>query len=381
MDRNNRTPYFQHLNASVEYELASNIALQIAYVGTRGTRLFRQLAINQAHIASTNHPIVNPVTGEVLTVNTNENAPLRAPFQGTDTSFFNLNQTNGQSTYHSLQATLTRRLSHGLEFQALYTYSKSIDNASQAGGGAASDGSVDTSSGLDTSNVWGNQLDNHGNRGVSDFDRTHRLVLTSVWDLPLSSFSGRSAALRTLLSNWELSGLVIAMSGLPIDIFDPAAGSLYGLTGARPNWAPGATRNTATSNIPSGYYFNPFAFAVPTVQPGQPIPSAHDPAAIAPEGGTDIGNLGRNVLRGPSQSNVDVSILKRLPLSESKAIELRADFFNLLNHANRSNPISDISVAGSVGPTGRILGPGDFGRSLSFDSSPRIIQLSLSFNF
>jgi hypothetical protein len=126
---------------------------------------------------------------------------------------------------------------------------------------------------------------------------------------------------------------------------------------------------------------NPFAFSLPTVQPGQPIPSADDRTAIAPDGGTDIGNLGRNVLRGPSQSNADVSILKRIPLSESKNIALRADFFNALNQASRSNPISDISVAESVDPTGRILSPGDFGRTLSFDSSPRIIQLSLTFNF
>jgi hypothetical protein len=379
MDRNNRTPYFQHFNASVEYELARNTAFQFAYVGTRGIRLFRTVAINQAQIASTSHSIVNAVTGETITVNTDDDAPLRAPFQGTGTSFFSLNQTNGQSTYHSLQATVKHRLSHGFDLQASYTFSKSIDNASNAGGGAFSDGSLDTSSGLDTGNVWGNQFDGRANRGVSDFDRPHRLALNYVWDLPKLSLV--NSPLRALLSNWQLSGLVIAMSGLPVDIFDPAAGSLYGLTGARPNWAPSANRRTATRNIPPGYYFNPLAFTVPTVQAGAQIPSASDPTAIAPDGGTDIGNLGRNVLRGPSQSNVDFSILKRLSLSESKNIELRADFFNVLNHASRSNPISDISVAESVDPTGRILIPGDFGRILSFDSSPRIVQLSLSFNF
>jgi len=381
MDRSNRTPYFQHFNASVEYELARNTAFQIAYVGTRGIRLFRQLAINQARIASTSHPIVNAVTGETIAVNTDENAPLRAPFQGVETFFFSLNQTNGQSTYHSLQATITRRLSHGLGFQASYTFSKSIDDASNAGGGTFADGSLDTSSGLDTSNVWGNQLDGHGNRGVSDFDRTHRFVLSYVWDLPRPSFAGSSTAAHFLLSNWQLSGVVIAMSGLPVDIFDPAAGSLYGLGGARPNWAPGATHETAASNIPPGYYFNPFAFVFSTVQPGQPIPSAHDPTAIAPNGGTDIGNVGRNILRGPLQSNVDLSVLKQFPLSESKSIEFRADFFNVLNHASRSNPISDISVAESVDSAGRILSPGDFGRVLGFDSSPRIIQFALKFSF
>ena len=171
------------------------------------------------------------------------------------------------------------------------------------------------------------------------------------------------------------------MSGLPVDIFDPTAGSLYGQAGGRPNWAPGALRKMATTNIPPGYYFNPFAFSVSTVQPGQPIPSAHDPTAIAPTGGTDFGNLGRNVLRGPIQSNVDLSFGKRFLINEAKAFLFRADFFNVLNHASRSNPISDISVAEQVDASGRLLRPGDFGRILSFDSSPRIVQLSVSFNF
>ena len=380
-DRNNRTPYFQHFNASVEYELARNTALQIAYVGTRGVRLFRQLAINQARIASTNNPIVNTVTGEIITTNTDGNAPLRAPLQGTETSFFALNQTSAGSTYHSLQVTLNHRLSRGLEFQASYTFSKSIDNASNAGGGAFSDGSLDNSSGLDTGNVWGNQFGGRANRGLSDFDRTHRFVLSYVWDLPKPSFARSPRVARALFFNWQLSGVVIAMSGLPVDILDPTAGSLYGLTGARPNWAPGASHATATTNVPPGYYFNPFAFALPAVEANQPIPSAQDPTALAPEGGNDIGNLGRNVLRGPSQSNIDFSIAKRFPVSESSNIEVRADFFNVLNHANRSNPISDITVAQTFDSSGRILSPADFGRSLSFDSSPRIIQLSLKFNF
>jgi hypothetical protein len=180
----------------------------------------------------------------------------------------------------------------------------------------------------------------------------------------------------------EFSGIFTAMSGLPIDIFDPAGGSLYGLLGARPNWAPGGNRQTATTNIPSGYYFNPFAFTSTIVLPGQAIPSAHDPTALTPDGGTDVGNVGRNVLRGPGQSNFDFSVLKRVPLHEARSMEFRADFFNVLNHANRDNPVSDISTVLATDPTsGRILIPGDFGRVLGYSSSPRIIQLALKLNF
>src|SRR5262249_36249957 len=154
------TPYVQQFNASVEYELNPDTLFQLAYVGTRGLRLFRQVAINQARIASVDSPITNQVTGEVITANANGNALLRAPMQGVDTAFFNLNQSNAQSTYHSLQATVNHRLSHGLEFQTSYTFSKSID-----------DGSVP---GLDTSAIVGNQIGERNNRGLSDFDRTHR---------------------------------------------------------------------------------------------------------------------------------------------------------------------------------------------------------------
>jgi Carboxypeptidase regulatory-like domain len=380
MDRNNRTPYIQQFNAAVESALTRNSVLQVAYVGTHSLRLFRQLAVNQARIASTNHPIVNAVTGESITTNTDDNAALRAPFQGVETSAFSLNQTSGQSNYNSMQAALNHRMSHGFDFQVSYTFSKSIDDASNAGGGAFSDGSIDTTSGLDTGSLWGNQFAGRANRGISDFDRTHRLVLNGVWELPNSKFANNSAA-RTLLSRWQVSGFVVAMSGLPVDIFDPAAGSLYGQAGGRPNWAPGAVRKTATRNIPLGYYFNPFAFSLSTVQPGQPIPSAHDPTAIAPAGGTDFGNIGRNVLRGPLQSNSDFSVGKCFVINEAKAFLFRADFFNAFNHASRSNPIGDISVAEQVDAGGRILSPGDFGRVLGFDSSPRIVQLSLSFSF
>src|SRR5262249_19798097 len=104
------------------------------------------------------------------------------------------------------------------------------------------------------------------------------------------------------------------------------------------------------------------------VQARQPIPSANDPTALAGDLETDIGNIGRNILRGPSQSNFDLSLGKRFSLSESKEIDFRADFFNVLNHANRNNPDSNIASP-------------NFGRALNFSSSPRIVQLGLKISF
>jgi hypothetical protein len=381
-DRNNRNPYFQQFNVSVQYQIQPETVLQAAYVGSRGLRLYRQVNINQARIASLDHPITNAVTGAVITSNSNENASLRAPLQGVDPGMFSLNESSGQSTYHSLQASLTRRFSRGLQFAAAYTFSKSMDNTSAAGGGAGSNGTLDTGNGIDTSGVVGNQVDPRANRGLSDFDRTHRFTLNFVWGLPAPKGWSDSRASRILLTEWQLSGFLVAMSGLPIDLYDPAGGTLYGsIFGARPNWVPNANRATRTKNPPAGYYFNPYAFAEAMVQPGAVIPSAHDPSAIAADFGTDYGNVGRNILRGPSQSNVDLSVMKRFSFHESKNLEFRVDFFNALNHANKSNPVSDISAANLDPSTGRIIDPQNFGRILGSDSSPRILQLSLKFNF
>src|SRR5215470_17152915 len=220
VDRNNHNPYYQHFNAGVQYELMRDTVVQAAYAGSRGLRLLRSLPVNQARIASQRHPIVNPVTGEIFTTNTFQDAALRAPFQGVDTGAFSLNQSSAQSTYHSLQATLNRRMSRGLQVSMSYTFSKSIDDTSNPGGGANLDGTQDRGGGVDTGNLWGNILDPHANRGLSDFDRTHVLAFTYVWNVPDFAFSRNHPLGRGIFSNWQISGSVLAMSGLPVDILD-----------------------------------------------------------------------------------------------------------------------------------------------------------------
>ncbi|MDX6383801.1 MAG: hypothetical protein QOK48_1374, partial [Blastocatellia bacterium] len=382
-DRSMRTAYIQQFNASVQYAFGKDLLFEAAYVGSRGVNLIRDLAINQPRLASPQHPIVNAVTGQVITTNTPAatNVALRAPYQGVEVGSFLQIQSTAQSSYNSMQMSLTKRLSRGLQFLASYTYAKSLDNAS---GGSDSMGEV-----RDTINIAGNQFDNRANRGVSDFDRTHRFVLSYLWDLPRPEFARRSTAGRMLFSNWQVAGIITAMSGLPIDIVDGGAGSFYGLSGGnngfvRPGWAPGATNATATSNIPTGYFFNPLAFVRPTVLAGQLIPSSNG-TATAGAIGTDFGNVGRNVLRGPAQNNVDISLIKRFPFRESKNIELRAEFFNLFNHANFANPISNLSAIAATSidtNSGRITGSsGDFGRIISTSSNPRMIQFAVKLNF
>jgi hypothetical protein len=382
-DRNMRTAYIQQYSAGFQFEFQRNLLFEATYVGTRGVNLIRDLAINQSRLASPQNPIVNAVTGQVITTNTPaaNNVALRAPFQGVEVGGFLQIQSTAQSTYNSAQFSLTRRLARGFQFLASYTYAKSIDNAS---GGSASTGDV-----RDTIFVGGNQLDNRANRGLSDFDRTHRFVINYFWEVKSPGFAKSSSVGRLLFSNWQVGGIITAMSGLPVDILDGGAGSFYGLTGGnnslmRPSWAPGATVATATTNIPAGYYFNPVAFARPVVLTGQVIPSSNG-AATAAAIGTDFGNVGRNVLRGPAQTNIDFSLIKRFRLRESTRLELRAEFFNLLNHVNFANPISNLSSAPATSisaTTGRLTGDtGDFGRIVAASNNPRMIQFAVKLNF
>jgi hypothetical protein len=389
-DRNLRTPYVQQYGLGGQYQASRDLLLEIDYVGTRGLNLFRQVAINQARLASPQNPITNDVTGAVITTNTPANAQLRAPFQGVSITGFSQNQTTAQSSYHSLQLSVTRRLSHGLQFLASYTYAKSLDNASGSGGGAGITGLVNTGAVGDTSTILGNQLNARANRGVSDFDRTHRLVLSYIWDLPAPNFARGSRTGRLALSGWQFTGIDTAMSGLPIDIVDTGSGSFYGLDRgsnplARPSMASGAACSSAQNNAPSGYFLNPYVFVRPVIQPGQPIPSSGG-ASIAGEAGTDIGDVPRNCLRGPRQVNADFGVGKHFSLRESTNMEFRTEFFNVFNHVNLANPISNFNaVAGTGGAinaaTGQVINAGNFGRPVSTSNNPRLIQFTLKLNF
>jgi hypothetical protein len=387
-DRDLNVPYFHQFNLTTEFQL-ENWSMETGYVGSRGRRLFRQAAINQALLASPQAPITNIVTGALITTNTEDNAVLRAPFQGVSITGFSMIESNSESSYDAVQASVVRRFARNLQMLGSYTFAKSIDDSSGVGGGAGISGTVNPTQLGDSSGVLGNQSNRRANRGVSDFDRASRFVVSYVWDLPNPAF-GQSPIIRHLLSNWSTSGILTVMSGLPIDIVDTASGSLYGLAKgnnplARPNLSPGFTCHSAMQTAPSGYFFNPFAFSSPVVLAGQPIPSASGSTAAGTTG-TDIGNTPRNCLRGPRQSNLDFAAIRSFRFKESGRVQFRAEFFNLFNHANFANPISNLnavsSSGGSIDPnTGRVIDPGNFGRIISSSANPRLIQVALRILF
>lgn len=343
VDPHIRDPYTQHFSLGIQYEFAPNYLLDVAYVGTKGTHLVGSFGINQPLLASES----NPVHG--IPVNTVSNARDRVPYQGLDT---NVSQTTSgfSSIYHALQASVTKRFGRGLQFTSAYTFSKTLDNLGQRMSGAL----------LAFGGLGGDQRDFSQNRGLSAFDRQHRLVSSFIWQLP--NLKDGPHHLRALLNDWEVTGVLTFQSGLPLTIVDTGAGRIYGRTNARAQFAPGfTTDNTALSGPVTNRldrFFNTDAF---TTAP-----------AIGLDGGTGYGNSGRGILRGPDQRNLDLALVRRFKLKalgEAGHLEFRAETFNFTNTPSFANPATDRGI------------PATFGVISNTTINPRVMQFALKLNF
>jgi hypothetical protein len=302
-----------------------------------------------------------------LTINSVANAAERVPFLGLTPLLFRV-ESSGTSTYNSLQATINKRLSHGFQFLAAYTFSRSIDTAGDSLGSAAF--------GFVGSPVFGEQTFNNQNnlaaqRGPSDFDRRHRFVLNYTWELPRPANHHR-VSFRKLAAGWAISGVVTLQSGLPFSILDSAAGTLFGpatyfTTGSL---VAGATLNDAllSGSVSSrvNQFFNTGVFVPAPFIPDGGLIDGKFPVT---GGGTIFGNLGRNVLRGPDQRNVDMALIKRTRLGEKATMVFRWEAFNVFNWLNFANPASDVST------------PSTFGKISAMSVNPRIMQFALKLEF
>ncbi len=333
VDPNLRTPYIQQWGTNVQWAVTNDMMMEVGYVGTKGVALPDRRAINQALLASP----TSPINGQ--TTNTSANTQLRVPYTGLSPAGLLAEETAADSHYHSLQAGVTRRTSHGLRFQASYTYSKSID---------------DTSGGNTTlfSEIGGDESNMGSSKGVSNFDRTHRLVINSTYEIPPWGFRWNNTALgRRIFAGWQVSAIGIWQSGSPFDITDSAGAVFYGTTGSRANYAPGARAESARkSGSPQSRlnaYFDTTAFA---------------------RAGNLFGNVGRNTMRGPRQRNVDFSVNKRIPVAERLNLEMRGDFFNVFNNVNFASPSGSSASA-------------SFGKVTATEGNPRVIQFALKLVF
>jgi len=402
-----RSQYTTQYNLTIQRDLSGNTMFQIGYVGSQGHRLLATHDINPSNpqtcldiinIANLNpnnvssyqttpatcgptaedaqwsvtipagYPFHMPngsiVNGTGQTLNLvglrpysspNCNSTLPAFTAGTGcpvdgvpvfTDIF-AEDTIANSNYNALEMMLQKRFSHGLQFQAAYTYSKSID-----------DGSTFEET-LDPFNY-------RASRGLSLFNSKQRFVVSYDWELPVRKYSGFAGR---VLDDWEVSGITQFQSGFPIRLNTEddteLINSLFFLGTEAPSLVapfqkldPRKTYTNLGLTTP-GYWFNPNDFATAATPNGAPVP---------PLGSFNNGTQ-RTICCGPGLIDFDFSVHKKIVLSETRYLQFRAEIFNVFNHTNYSNPDGGFSD----GPTsfGKITSAGD----------PRLLQFALKFFF
>lgn len=368
-------PSTQQWNLTIQRSLGKQWVLELGYVGTHAIHLRETRDSLQSQDASAANPVEinspactpNPCQ---ITLNTFGNAVARSRAQGINGyAGFQLFANDAYSHYNSLQTTVSRRWSRGY-FQAAYTWSRSTDATST--GNTAFNTAFNDESSLD------------GSRGLSDFDRTHRLVVSYRYDLPF--FSSATGAKHALLAGWAVSGITTAQSGTPFSVTDSGAGSAFLGLGFTPGTLAGQLASGASiaSGLTSGDihqridgYLNANAFTTaPLLYPALCDPNEPDPT-VTPSSNyctTAFGNLGRNIYRGPFQQNWDFSLIKNFKFTERQSLRFTADFFNIWNHANFANPaVTDVETIG--------VPNSPFGKIISTVGTPRLIQFSLRYAF
>jgi hypothetical protein len=376
MNRNFRTPYVENWTFGIQHAFSSKLSLDASYVGNHGVKLLGVVDINQPNIAAGS--TVQPYASQSL-----------YPYL----NYINYLSNFYGSTYHGLQATLTARNYHGLDFVAGYTYAHAID---------------------DLSSNWVAYLPQDSwhpsqDKGSSDFDIRHRLTLSITYTLP------EKKTKTQLLEGWQLNTIVTLQSGQPWGVNDQANGfSGTGENSDRWNFFgnPADFKSIGQIGIPcfgpggggacTGAIPAACLTAATSVGPAA-VQSLTDPqmgtnfcyvvgnSVLIPNGVGQFGNMGRNIFRDTGFHNVDLSISKSFKFGERVKAQFRVETFNFLNHPNFANPYGSTSGYGQ-GATGDPSQAGAFGcgcatpDNASFNpvlgsGSARAIQLGLKFIF
>ncbi len=316
-----RTPYIQQFSLGIQNEFANNWMLDVSYVGSVGRKLYRLVDLNQAIAPVAFYPgLISPGLSSLAVQGFGVHAM----------------QSSSNASYNSLQVGVTKRLSSGLQFLAAYTFSHSLD-----------DYSGDPTGTSDVTVVPGNQAPGllH-NYASSDFDRHHRFVFSGIYDLP-KFYKGDSLLAREAVNGWELASVLTLQSGTPFSVLTNATAFVQ----ARADLVPGcnpALHGSVESRL--NEYFNTACFTQAT--------------AVG-----DFGTSGRNILRGPDQQNVDISIIKYFPVAEPVKLEFRSEFFNAFNLVSFANPLNIVQSPATVG------------QIVTTTTGPRVIQFALKLNF
>ena len=302
--------YVQSWNLNIQREVLKDFAVTVGYFGSKGTHLRVSRNINQ------------PINGGARPFPTvSASSPIRP---GATLNNIVQIEGSGNSSYNALWLTAEKRLSRGFQFNASYTFSKSIDYNSLNSQGV----------------IVQNSYNLRDSRGLSDFDARHRFVINGLYELP---FRGNK-----LVEGWQLSTIVQSQSGNPVNIVV----NNTTFTGINNTLRPDVTGPVSILGTPNRW-FDISPFVVPVGR---------------------FGNLGRNVVIGPGFNNTDISVIKRTNITENQLIEFRWELFDVFNHANFGQP-------------GRVVGTTNFGQitntrfPTSDSGSSRQMQFALKYKF
>jgi hypothetical protein len=301
---NLRNPLTYQWNVNVQRELPAHLVAEVAYVGTRATRLFVNEQFNP----------VDPLTG--VRIHPNRGSTV-------------VRGNSGDSIYHGLQTQVERNFGH-LSMRASYTYSKVLDNGSE----------VFVTSGGATR--WQNVRDPRSDRGPSAFDRTHRATFTWVYELP----SPHGGVLRQILGGWEAAGDVEFQTGAPETLY--FGGIDQNGDGEAFNDRPHTGNPGAPLNVTVNCVLDPSCITgvgldlgggnildlEHLVFVGDAVPGTPDQFRYLFSNAGVPGNIGRNSIRLPGQQTWNLTAIKRFHIHESSNLEFRVDFFNAFNHSD-----------------------------------------------
>ncbi len=371
-DRNIKTPYMENYNLNIQQQIGSKAVLQLSYVGSQGHRLWRFFDLNQPSTAAIN-------AADLACDCINDFGNAARPLAGNPYGAYYVLQENssGKSNYNSLQASFRVNGWHGVTSIVNYVWSKSLDNSS--------DGEDFEPNAAQPNDSTQPNLE----YGPSNFNLPHRFTWIFGYDLP-----HMDGGLQKLRNGWGMNSAVTMQSGQPFqfnyNFQDDFSGS--GNAFDRPDVVGPIVYHP---HDPSNY-IDLSAFAIPcTITPAaQAVPTGT--ASDCELGSRHYGNLGRNALHGPTFKQWDLAIYKNTAITERLKMQVRAEFFNVLNHPNFANPflpafIADpgfngFQVSGNreVGQAGYpITATGDVGIGNPFlgGGGPRGIQLAAKFTF
>jgi Carboxypeptidase regulatory-like domain len=350
-----RTPYSQNFNYGFQYQVSKDTMVEAVYVGSIGRKLigtnetnFPTMANLQAQLSANGDDpsLLNPECARPLAACSDPLDPFDYP-TGAQQIYANFSNVNSSS--HEFQLTVDKQMSHGLAFRAAYTLSKTID---------------DSSGFRSRSGTFTDPTDPTLDRGLADFDATHRLVLSPIWQIPWDKPFQGNGFMHKLTEGWSVAAIASFQSGNPFTLYQNNNSSELDNYLDRPDVVgpikifhdPRPVQNLSGDcggGTSGHYYFDPSAFNCSDV----PLFSH--------------GNMGRNVLRGPGINNWDISILKDFHFTETKSMEFRAEFFNAFNHVQFYSPTTQSGTEGYSSQFGQI----------TTDRGARIIQFALKMYF